>query len=172
MLTQSKPSNPTSAAGAAQRGPRVCARLARRASEDGGFTLVELLVAVLIVGILTAIAITSLISTTSRAEDAQAKSLVSSAQTAAEAIATEKGNYSTITTAALAAEEPALPITASKQHAYLSKATHGENEYTITATAINGDELTITRSASDTITRSCHSPTLKTGCDGGENSSW
>lgn len=172
MLTQSDPSNPTSATGTAQRGPGVRARLARRASDSGGFTLVEVLVVVLIVGILSAIAITSLLSTTTKAQDVQAKSLVSSAQTAAEAIGAEQGNYLSVTPAAIAAEEPTIPITASKQHAYLSNATQGENEYTITATATNGDELTIARSATGAISRTCHSPTLKTGCGGGENSTW
>jgi len=172
MLTQSNPSNPESAAGAARRGPSVRARLARRASAGDGFTLVEVLVVVLIVGILSAIAITTLLGAATKAEDVQAKSLLSSAQTAAEAIGAEQGSYSTVTPAALAAEEPTIPIAASDEHAYLSKTIPSENEYTLTATATDGDELTIARSATGVITRTCHSPILKTGCDGGEDSTW
>jgi hypothetical protein len=68
--------------------------------------------------------------------------------------------------------EPTIAITESKQHAWLSEATGHENEYSLTATATDGDELTITRAADGTVSRTCHSPELKTGCSGAENSSW
>jgi len=171
MLTPSKTSNLT-IAGANQRGPSVGQRLAGRASESDGVTMLELLVVTLIIGILVAIAIPSLLSTTTRATDAQAKELARAGQTAAAAIETEDGNYLSVTPAALTAEEPTISSTASNQHAYVSSTTPGENEYSVTATATNGDELTIAVDASGTATRTCYSPALKTGCDGGESSSW
>ena len=87
------------------------------------------------------------------------------AQTTAETIANEHGgSYANVTATELAAVEPTIAITESKQHAWLSNATPGANEYSITATATDGDELTISRAADGTVTRTCQSPELRTGC--------
>jgi type IV pilus assembly protein PilA len=130
-------------------------------------------VVMLIIGILAAIAIPAFLSTTAKANDVQAKELVRNAETTAETIALDHGgSYENVTTTELAKAEPAITITASKQHAWLSNATSGANEYSITATATNGDEMTITRAASGLVSRTCHSPVLRSGCAGGENSSW
>jgi type II secretory pathway pseudopilin PulG len=134
--------------------------------------MIEILAVILIIGILTAIAVSSLLGTRAQATDAQAMTLVQAAQTTAEALGTEQGNYNGVTRNAIAAEEPAVTIQASKQHAYLSAATHGEDEYSLTAKATNGDELMIARHANGSVARTCHSPVLKTGCSGGESSSW
>jgi prepilin-type N-terminal cleavage/methylation domain-containing protein len=138
-----------------------------------GFSLPEVLVAMLIIGVLAAIAIPAFLSTTTKATDVQAKELARNAEATAEMISLDHGgSYAQVTQAELTAAEPTIPITASKQHAWLSSATPGESSYTVTATATNGDELTIARAADGTISRSCHSPKLKTGCSGAESSSW
>jgi type IV pilus assembly protein PilA len=172
-VTLSQSNHPhRTAASRAQTAGNGARRIAHDLRDSGGFSLPELLVAILIIGVLAAVAIPSFLGATAKATDVQAKELVRNAQTTAETIALSRGGYANLTTTELAAVEPTIAITPSNQHAYLSAVTSGAEEYSLTATATNGDELTITRATNGTISRSCRSPTLKTGCHGGQSSSW
>ena len=145
----------------------------RRLRTDAGFSLIELLVVCLVIGILCAIAIPAFLSQESKAKDASAKEMARSAMTAAESIATDnEGHYTQVSLERLHETEPAVHIEASTTEAYLSAATSTEQSYSLTVKATDGDELTISRDESGHVSRTCASPVLKTGCSEGESGTW
>jgi type IV pilus assembly protein PilA len=89
---------------------KITEGMRKRAAGEAGFTLVELLVVMLILGILAAIAIPSFFNQTQKANDASAKSAAKTAQTAMETYRTDNsGSYVGATTALLRNIEPTLP---------------------------------------------------------------
>src|SRR3954463_2125244 len=87
---------------------RMSSRLTtRRLRDQRGFTLVELLIVILIIGILAAIALPAFINQRTKAQDVEAKSAVRNARTTLETFHTDRGSYDT-DAAALIALEPAL----------------------------------------------------------------
>ena len=137
-----------------------------RVSEDHGFTLLEVLVVILIIGIIAGIAIPSFINQTSKAKDGAAKELVRTAETAAETYATDhSGTYTGISIAELQAITPTLKEKGSAE--LVAAEATGANGYVVEAQSTgNGHTFAIERKATGEFARTCK-PEEKGGCPAG-----
>jgi type IV pilus assembly protein PilA len=144
-------------------------RLRQRSQDEAGFTLIELLVVILIIGILAAIAIPSLLAQKSKAYSASAKTLASSAQTAAETYGTDNNEeFKELSPTVIHEYEKNIPITeaAAKGSAWLSEAKEVEKGagYKVEVTAGNTKEVfAITRKANGEVEKTC-APNVEKGC--------
>src|SRR6266550_133788 len=86
----------------------------RMSRDESGFTLVELLVVMLILGLLIAVAIPTFFNQKQKANDADSKAMAHTAQTAIETYATDhNGSYLNANLAALQAIEGTVDATVS-----------------------------------------------------------
>ncbi|HEX2359713.1 MAG TPA: type II secretion system protein [Solirubrobacterales bacterium] len=136
-------------------------KLRERMGREEGFTLVELLVVMLILGLLAAIAIPSFFNQRDKARDADAKSLARTAQTAIETYATDHGgSYVGATPAALIAIENTLNGAdggdGSANGDALTVGNLAAQTYTVTVASANTpNTFSITRAANGTVTYPC-----------------
>ena len=138
-----------------------------RRNEESGFTLVELLVVMLILGILAAIAIPAFFSQRDKGYDSDAKANARTVQTALETYAMDNGGrYTGATMTDLAAIEGTINNMTGTGGGSVSIGTPGADNYTIVATSDSGNTFTITRAASGAVTYPC-TTAGKAGCPSG-----
>jgi len=126
-------------------------KLRERSNGEGGFTLVELLVVMLILGLLAAIAIPSFFNQRDKAKDADAKAAVRTAQTAIETYSTDNdGSYAAATPALLVDVEETL----SDVEAELTVVSTAD-DYTLTVESDTGNTFSIARDDQGATTYDC-----------------
>ena len=153
---------------------KIGARL--NGDSESGFTLIELLVVMLILGILAAIAIPAFFNQREKANDAQAKSMARTAETAMETYSTDHGGvYTGVDEGDLNLIEETITIAGGEgtpDTPYLSNAaaTGSGGGYTLTVTSPKtANTFTIARTAGSGIaTFTCEDPGTA-GCPEGGN---
>jgi type IV pilus assembly protein PilA len=107
-------------------------RFMNRADEEQGFTLIELMVVVLIIGILIAIALPTFLGARNRAQNRAAQSSLRNSLVAAKTSYTDNNSYVGATPAGLLAIEPSLTYAAT------GVASTGPNNVSVGAFTTNG----------------------------------
>lgn len=134
-------------------------RIPRRG--QAGFTFVELLVAMIVLGLLAAVMIPSVLGQREKAEGASAQALLRTAAASVEATAVDADGYTALTTARLSATEPNVSWLAAPgartSDSEVSVTRLGPQGYTLTTTSPSGHAYVVVKdlTGAPTVTRTC-----------------
>jgi type IV pilus assembly protein PilA len=129
-------------------------RLPQRLRDSRGFTLIELMVVILIIGVLAAIALPAFLNQRTKAQDTHAKTAVRIARETLETYHTENQSYDT-TAADLITLEPSLGEASNLQ------VTGDTNTFTLSVDSRarnGGGTYSIALDGTGTVTRDCTNP--------------
>jgi type IV pilus assembly protein PilA len=139
---------------------------------ESGFSLIELLVVILIIGILAAIAIPAFLNQRGKGDDADAKSVAITAAKAMETCATDQnGSYADCSMASLLDIESTLRNAGSRLDI-----TPNANNYRVVVTSKRDSDavvFTLSRSSNGSTSRTCSTGSAdKGGCSAQSSGSW
>jgi type IV pilus assembly protein PilA len=139
---------------------------------EGGFTLIEILVVIMIIGVLAAIALPAFFNQRDKATDAQAKTNLVTAEKAIEAYFTDERSYATASMTTPSGPTSLREIEPSLNNAPVPTiAAQTQDTYSLEVLSTSSDPVTyvIERDSNGVISRTC-SPSASGGC--GQSGTW